>query len=178
MAEATTIARPYAQAVFELAKDNGKLAQWSDVLTLLSAATNDDAVSALISNPNVASDQLVELLGAICGSKLDKEGKNFLKVLAENGRLNVISEIAASFDELKADAEKTVNAEVVSAFKLTAAQKTKLEAALKKRLGCEVEITSTIDKSLLGGAIIRAGDMIIDGSVTAQLDRLSSDLTH
>lgn len=178
MAEATTIARPYAQAVFELAQGNSKLAEWSSVLTLLAAATNDKAVSALISNPNIASDQLVELLAAICGSKLDKEGKNFLKLLAENGRLNVISEIAANFDELKAEAEKTINAEVVTAFKLSAAQKTKLEAALKKRLGCEVEITSTVDKSLLGGAIIRAGDMIIDGSITAQLDRLSSDLAH
>ena len=178
MAEATTIARPYAQAVFQLENDSGKLAGWSEVLTLLDAAVNDEAVSALISNPNVSGDQLVELLSAICGSKLDKEGKNFLKVLAENGRLNVISEIAANFDELKAEAEKTVKAEVVSAFKLTAPQQAKLEAALKKRLGCEVEINSTVDKSILGGAIIRAGDMIIDGSITAQLDRLSSDLGH
>ncbi len=178
MAEATTIARPYAQAVFELAKGNSKLAEWSDALTLLSAAANDKAVSALITNPNVSNDQLVELLVAIGGSKLDKEGKNFLKVLAENGRLNVISEIAANFDELKAEAEKTVKAEVVSAFKLTAPQKAKLEAALKKRLGCEVEVLSTVDKSIVGGAIIRAGDMIIDGSITAQLDRLSSDLAH
>ena len=178
MAEATTIARPYAQALFELAKGNSKLAEWSEVLTLLSEATNDKAVSALISNPNVASDQLVELLSAICASKLDNEGKNFLKVLAENGRLNVISEIAANFDELKAEAEKTVKAEVVSAFSLTAPQQAKLEAALKKRLGCKVEVSSTVDKSILGGAIIRAGDMIIDGSITAQLDRLSSDLGH
>ena len=178
MAEATTIARPYAQAVFQLANDSGKLANWSDVLALLDAAVSDDAVSAVISNPNVASDQLVELLSAICGSKLDKEGKNFLKVLAENSRLNVISEIAANFDELKAESEKTVKAEVVSAFELTAPQQTKLAAALKKRLGCEVEINTTVDKSIVGGAIIRAGDMIIDGSITAQLDRLSSDLAH
>ena len=104
MAEATTIARPYAQAVFQLANDSGKLAGWSEVLTLLDAAVSDEAVSALISNPNVSGDQLVELLSAICGSKLDKEGKNFLKVLAENSRLNVISEIAANFDEFKAEA--------------------------------------------------------------------------
>ena len=178
MAEATTIARPYAQAVFELAKGSGKLADWSNVLTTLSAATDDKTVSSLISNPNVSGEQLVDLLSAICGSKLDKESANFLKVLAENGRLNVISEIAANFDELKAEAEKTVKAEVVSAFKLSAPQQTKLEAALKKRLGCEVEINNTVDKSILGGAVIRAGDMIIDGSITAQLDRLSSDLGH
>jgi len=179
MAEATTIARPYAQAVFELAaNDTGKLASWSDALALLSTAVNDKSISALVSNPNISSDQLVELLSAICASKLDKEGKSFLKILAENGRLNVISEIAANFDELKAEAEKTVKAEVVSAFKLSAPQMSKLEAALKKRLGCKVEISSNIDKSIIGGVIIRAGDMIIDGSITAQLDRLSSDLAH
>jgi len=178
MAEATTIARPYAQAVFTLAKDSGKLANWSEALTFLSAVANDKSVSELISNPNVSSEQTVELLVSICADKLDQEGKNFLKVLAENGRLNVMSEIAANFEELKAEAEKTVNAEVVTAFKLNAQQKSKLEAALKKRLGCEVEVSSRVDKSVVGGAIIRAGDMIIDGSVTAQLDRLSSDLAH
>ncbi|MDH3325717.1 MAG: F0F1 ATP synthase subunit delta [Gammaproteobacteria bacterium] len=178
MAEATTIARPYAQAVFELAKGAGKLAGWSDALTLLSAVASEKSVSALISNPNVTSDQLVEFFVSICADKLDQEGKSFLKVLAENGRLNVMSEIAANFDELKAEAEKTVKAEVVTAFELDAKQTSKLEAALKKRLGCEVEITSRVDNSIIGGAIIRAGDMIIDGSVTTQLDRLSSDLAH
>ena len=178
MAEATTIARPYAQAVFELAKGSGKLANWSEALTILSAAANDKSVSSLISNPNVLSDQLVELLCAICASKLDNESENFIKILAENGRLNVISEIAANFDELKAEAEKTVKAEVVTAYELDAKQQAKLEAALKKRLGCEVEISSIVDNSIIGGAIIRAGDMIIDGSITAQLDRLSSDLAH
>jgi len=178
MAEATTIARPYAQAVFDLASSTGKLAGWSESLNLLAAVTSDKSISGLISDPKVASDKLVELLMSICADKLDQEGENFLKVLTENGRLNVISEIAANFDELKAEAEKTVKADVVTAFKLSAPQKSKLEAALKKRLGCEVEISSRVDKSILGGAIIRAGDMIIDGTVTAQLDRLSSDLAH
>jgi len=179
MAEATTIARPYAQAVFDLTKGTGKkLASWSDALNLLSAVTNDKSISAIISDPKVANNKLVKLIISICADKLDKEGKNFVKVLAENGRLTVVSEIAAIFDELKAEAEKTVNAEVVTAFKLSAEQNSKLKAALKKRLGCEVEITSRVDKSIIGGAVIRAGDMIIDGSVTAQLDRLSSDLAH
>jgi len=178
MAEATTIARPYAQAVFELAKDSGKLSNWSDLLALLSVATSDKALSAIISDPNVSNEQVIELLASICADKLDQEGKNFLNALAENNRLNVISEIAAIFDELKAEAEKTVKAEVVSAFDLNDAQKSKLQTALKKRLGCEVEISSTVDKSIVGGAIIRAGDMIIDGSVTAQLDRLSSNLGY
>ena len=178
MAEASTIARPYAQAVFELASESKKLAEWSKKLAALSAVASDAQVSKLISNPNVIAAQLVDLIVSICADKLDQEGKNFVKTLAENGRLNVITEIANIFEVLKAEAEKTVKAEVISAFKLTAAQKTKLESALAKRLGCQVEVSASVDKSIIGGAIIRAGDLIIDGSVTSQLDRLTSELTH
>jgi len=178
MAEASTIARPYAQAVFELASEAKKLADWSITLTTLSVVASDAQVSKLISNPNVATDQLVDLITSICADKLDQEGKNFVKILAENGRLDVITEISNAFDVLKAEAEKTVKAEVISAFKLTAPQKTKLEKVLAKRLGCKVEISATVDSSIIGGAIIRAGDLIIDGSVTSQLDRLTSELTH
>jgi len=178
MAEATTLARPYAQAVFELAKGNGKLSQWSDALSALSAIAADEQVSGLITNPNVEAAQMADLFISIAKDKLDQEGKNFVKVLAENGRLNVITEISESYDALKAEAEKTVKAEVISAFKVSADQQKKLEDALKKRLGCEVEVSSTVDKSIIGGAIIRAGDLIIDGSVTGQLDRLASELSH
>ena len=178
MAEASTIARPYAQAVFDLATDSKKLSEWSKQLGSLSTIVNDDQISGLITNPNVESTQLVELIISIAKDNLDQEGKNFVKVLAENDRLIVISEIAKIFDELKDEAEKTVQAEVITAFKLEDDQKSTLQAALKKRLGCEVEISSRIDESLLGGAVIRAGDMIIDGSVTAQLDRLTSELSH
>jgi len=178
MAEANTIARPYAQAVFELASESKKLAEWSTKLSTLSTVASDAQVSRLISNPNIASDQLVDLIISICADKLDQEGKNFVKILAENGRLDVIPEISNTFEVLKAEAEKIVKAEVISAYKLTAPQKTNLEQALKKRLGCKVEISVSVDKSIIGGAIIRAGDLIIDGSVTSQLDRLTSELTH
>jgi len=178
MAEASTIARPYAQAVFDLATDSKKLSEWSEQLGSLSSIVNDNQISGLITNPSVESTQLVELIVSIAKDNLDQEGKNFVKVLAENDRLIVISEIAKIFDELKDEAEKTIQAEVVTAFTLKDDQKASLQAALKKRLGCEVEISSRVDKDLLGGAIIRAGDMIIDGSVTAQLDRLTSELSH
>ena len=178
MAETSTIARPYAQAVFDLATDSKKLSEWSKKLETLTAIVSDDMVSGLITNPSVESEQLVDLLTSIAKDNLDQEGKNFVKVLAENDRLNVISEIATIFEELKDVAEKTVQAEVVSAFELNDNQKSKLHAALKKRLGCEVEISSRIDKSIIGGAIVRAGDMVIDGSVTSQLDRLTSELSH
>jgi F-type H+-transporting ATPase subunit delta len=178
MAEATTLARPYAQAVFELAKDTGKLGQWSDSLSTLSAIAAEDQVKGLIANPNVDSEQLAELLVTIAKDKLDQESQNFVKVLAENGRLTVITEISESFEALKAEAEKTVKAEVISAFKVGAEQKKKLEDALQKRLGCDVEVSTTVDKSIVGGVIVRAGDLIIDGSVTGQLDRLASELSH
>ena len=178
MAEASTIARPYAQAVFDLATGSKKLSEWSKQLDTLSAIVNEDQIGGLVSNPSVESEQLVDLLISIAKDNLDQEGKNFVKVLAENDRLSVISEIATIFEELKNEAEKTVQAEVISAYELTDDQKSKLQAALKKRLGCEVEISSRVDESIIGGAIIRAGDMIIDGSVTAQLDRLTSELSH
>jgi len=178
MAEASTIARPYAQAVFDLATSTKKLSEWSKQLETLSAVVNDEQIGGLITNPSIESEQLVDLLISIAKDNLDQEGKNFVKVLAENDRLSVITEIAKIFDELKNEAEKTVQAEVVTAYKLKDEQKSKLQAALKKRLGCEVEISSRVDKDIIGGAIIRAGDMIIDGSVTAQLDRLTSELSH
>jgi len=178
MAEASTIARPYAQAVFDLATGSKKLSEWSKQLEALSAIVSENQIGSLITNPSVESDQLVDLLTSIAKDNLDQEGKNFVKVLAENDRLNVISEIATIFEDLKDEAEKTVQAEVVSAYELKDDQKSKLQAALKKRLGCEVEISSRVDESIIGGAIIRAGDMIIDGSVTAQLDRLTSELSH
>jgi len=178
MAEASTIARPYAQAVFELAEQTKKLGEWSEKLALLSEVAKNEQIAKLITNPNVLSEQIVELISSICADKLDQEGKNFVKALAENGRLSVISEIALIFDAMKAEAEKTVNAEVVSAYKLNAQQITKLSNALEKRLGNKVNLTSSVNKSIIGGAIIRAGDLIIDGSVTSQLDRLTSELTH
>lgn len=178
MAEASTIARPYAQAVFDLAQSTKKLPKWSKQLNSMSAMAADSQISSLIVNPSVESAQLAELMISIAADNLDQEGKNLVKVLAENGRLNVITEIAGIFEDLKNESEKTVQAEVVTAFELDKEQTSKLQAALKKRLGCEVEITSRVDKSILGGAIIRAGDTVIDGSITAQLDRLSSELSH
>jgi F-type H+-transporting ATPase subunit delta len=178
MAEASTIARPYAAAVFDIAKSAKKLSEWSKQLETLTAIVSEEQISNLIASPNIESNQLVDLLISIAKDNLDQEGKNFVKVLAENDRLSVISEIATIFESLKNEAEKTVQAEVVTAYKLKDDQKSKLQAALKKRLGCEVEISSREDKSIIGGAIIRAGDLIIDGSVTAQLDRLTSELSH
>jgi len=178
MAESSTIARPYAQAIFELAKQSNNLTHWLDMLAAIKSVTDDNQIKMLISNPKVIDAQLADLLVSVCAESLDQEGKNLVKVLAENGRLVVLNEILEIFRELKDEAEKTIQANVVSAFELNADQISNLQSALKNRFGCEVEISSEIDESIIGGAVIRAGDVIIDGSITTQLERLSSTLTH
>lgn len=178
MANTTTIARPYAKAVFELAQESKTLAQWSEQLNLLAAVAQDGAMKAVIKSPKMSQAQTLELLNSVCDSKLSKEATNLLKLMIQNGRLMVLPDVAEIFDELKADAEKTVHAEVVSTVNMDDEQKQRITSALKKRLGREIELTCTVDESLLGGAIIRAGDLVIDGSVAGQLERLAYQLAH
>jgi len=178
MAEKSTIARPYAQAVFEQAAASRQLSQWSENLALASMVAQDSGMQGVIGNPRLSNTQLVDLFLGVCGDKFDDTAKNLVKLLVENGRLTVLPEIAALYEAYRAEAEKTVQAEVISAFPVTSAQQTNIRKALKKRLGREVELVCTTDNSLVGGAIIRAGDMVIDGSVTGQLDKLTHALTH
>jgi len=172
MAEKTTIARPYAQAVFELAQQGKELPRWSEMLGLAAAVVADDRVHGLIGNPRVSKDELTKLLLSICGDHLSQEAQNFIHLLVDNDRLDVLTEIAALYGVYRAEAERTVEAKVISAFPVDDAQQKKIIASLKKRLGREVTLSCETDQSLLGGAIIRAGDLVIDGSVTGQLAKL------
>ncbi|MDH5445462.1 MAG: F0F1 ATP synthase subunit delta [Gammaproteobacteria bacterium] len=176
MAEKITIARPYAQAAFDLAKDAGDLKGWSAMLQLVAMITDDATMDDLIGNPHVARETLVDIIIDICGDNLNEAGKNFVRVLGENKRLNVVSEIAERYEAQRAEAEKTVDAEVVSAFELSDAQVASLSAALKKRLGRDVKLVTKIDESIIGGAIVQAGDLVIDGSISSQLHKLSHTL--
>ncbi|MBK8164115.1 MAG: F0F1 ATP synthase subunit delta [Gammaproteobacteria bacterium] len=178
MAEKSTIARPYAQAVFELAAAQKQLGAWSDRLQLLTAVTADPRMQRLIGNPRIARPELAKLVVDICGERLDGHGKALVKLLVENRRLDLLPEISVLFAHYRADAEKVVQAEVVSAFPLSAEQQAGIIAALKKRLGREVSLKSSTDETMVGGAVIRAGDMVIDGSVTGHLDRLANALSH
>lgn len=178
MANTTTIARPYAKAVFELAQESKTLTQWSDQLNFLSAIVQDSTMKVVIKNPKMSQQQLVDLFSSVGESKLSPDCMNLVKMLIQNGRLIALPDIAMLFDEFKADAEKTVHAEVVSAVKMDDEHKQTISSALKKRLGREVELTCTVDESLLGGAIIRAGDLVIDGSVVGRLGRLANQLAH
>lgn len=178
MAEARTIARPYAQAAFKVAGEQHLLKEWSDMLGLLAAVAGDTDMRAMIDSPRLTETQLADLIIQVCGDNLNDKGANFVRVLAESRRLDMLTEIAALFEVLRRDAEGSVHAEMVSAFPATEAQQAAVVDGLRRRLGREVTLTCTTDTSLLGGAIIRAGDLVIDGSVRGKLERLGTVLSH
>jgi len=178
MAEISTVARPYSKAVFDLAQGHKKLAEWSTMLSFLSAVVDEPQMKSMITNTSINKDQLLKLMDDICSDKLDENGRNFIKVLLENRRLNLLPEIAVQFETLRADAEGTVEAELVSAFEVTDAQLAKISKALQKRLGRKVSLKSRVDEELIGGAIVRADDIVIDGSVAGRLQSLSNALFH
>jgi len=178
MAEYSTIARPYAQAVFQLAKEQEQLAPWSEMLRLAAMVIADKNVKSLIGNPRVDKTQLMELILGVCGENLDGNARNFLGVLVENGRLALLPNIAELYEAYRAEEEKVVQAEMISAFPVSTEQQQKISAALKTRLGREVSLSCKTDQSMIGGAVIRAGDMVIDGSVTGHLYRFANFLSH
>jgi F-type H+-transporting ATPase subunit delta len=178
MAELTTVARPYAQAVFERASSTNSRDTWSDMLQLASAVTLDESMNAIIANAKYTREQVAELIIEVCGDKLNEEGKNLVRLLSENKRLVLLPEIAAVYELYKAEAESTIEAEMVSAYPVSDSQQAKIAASLKQRLGREVTLKCKTDESLIGGAIIRAGDMVIDGSVRGKLDKLASTMSQ
>ena len=173
MAENTTIARPYAEVAFKLAQEQGDLKGWSDKLQLVSAVAASPEMGALIGNPKMSKAQLSKLIVDVCGDKLDATGKNFVTLLVENGRIGVATEIAALYELSRAEAEGSVEAEAISAMPLTDDQQKAIAAALTRRLGRNVELVCKVDKDLLGGAIIRTGDLVIDGSAASRLSQLA-----
>jgi F-type H+-transporting ATPase subunit delta len=178
MAEKATIARPYAKAAFESARQHRALERWSTVLATASSVVQDESVARLLSSPKVKPEQLSGLIGDIVGGDLDEQTRNFLATLASNRRLGFLPEIASMYEALRAEAENTADVQVVSAVALDEAQKQRLTAALKKRLQREVRLHLEVDASLIGGAIVRAGDFVIDGSLKARLDRLAVEMSH
>ncbi len=178
MADRATIARPYARAAFAHAHAAKELPAWSKLLGTAALAAADPRVARLIGNPHVTGLQLVELLTGLSGGAAGKQGGNFLHALAENRRLALLPAIAAQFEVLRAETENVVDVEVIAAREIAAPQQKRLAEALKRRLGREVRIHTRIDESLIGGAIVRAGDLVIDGSLKGRLARLGSALTN
>ena len=172
-----TVARPYARAAFELALAHDALPAWSGMLELLATVVGNERVVELIDDPRIDYAQKAEQIIAICQDELGELGSNFVQVLAKEGRLEALPEIAAQFEAARADHEKQTRVELISAFPLTEAQQNKLAEALAKRLNREISITTSVDRSLIGGVIVHAGDTVIDGSVRGRLAQLRSALT-
>ncbi|MCC6210352.1 MAG: F0F1 ATP synthase subunit delta [Burkholderiales bacterium] len=176
MAEPSTIARPYAEAAFRLADARGALADWSAALANLAAVAGDERVRATIGDPNVPAARVAGLFLSILAGKLSGELENFVRVLAENGRLEVLAEIRSQFDALKNDREGVVEAEIHTAFELEPAQTADLVARLEKKTGRKVQARVSVDRSLIGGVKLVIGDKVIDGSARAQLAALGNAL--
>ena len=175
MSQALTVARPYARAAFATARDEGSLSAWSDALAFSAQVAGDARVAALLPNPELGQDDAVALLAPQGASE---SFTRFLSLLADARRLPQLPEIAGLYEELRAEAEKIVRAKVTSATALPAGELEVIKAALKKRFGREVTVETAVDESLIGGAVIDAGDVVIDGSLKGKLERLQTALTH
>ena len=178
MQEKTTIARPYAQAVFETASEQSKLNEWSEMLGLLDSIVSDAQMQAVLSNPKLDAAALTDFVLGVSGDSLNETGSNLVKVLADARRLAILPEINNLFEQLKAEAEGVIEVTVTSAYELVADQQAAISEAMAKRLGRKVEITSDIDDSLIGGVVIRAGDSVIDASVKGRLKALATQMTN
>lgn len=177
MAERATIARPYAKAAFEYAQSAAAFAAWSQGLAAAAAIVADGRVAAATKNPRWTPAALASLIADVAGASLDEGQRNFVGVLAENHRLLLLPEIAAQYEALRAAVENTIDVHVVSAVALDEAQKATLVAALTQRFRRQVRMQNSVDSTLLGGAVVRAGDLVIDGSLKSRLERLATELT-
>lgn len=178
MAENSTVARPYAKAAHDLAQEGGNADAWSTLLEIGATAVEDEGFQRLLASPTHTEAQLADLLIGICGEQADELGRNFLRVLAENDRLRFLPDIRAEYERLRAEVENIVDVEISSAVPLTEEQRERYAASLREKLGKTVRLHCEIDESLLGGAIIRAGDLVIDGSLRGRLDRLATAVKH
>jgi F-type H+-transporting ATPase subunit delta len=177
MADRRTIARPYARAAFEEARGDRRLGEWSQALDTGAAVVKDERVHNLLGNPRVSAEQMAQLVIDVAGAQLDQDGRNFVQTLAQNQRLAYLPEIAARFDELKDAEEGIVDVTVTSAAPLDEKQKLSLAEALSRRLKRQVRLHCETDATLIGGAVLRAGDLVIDGSLRTRLERIAYELT-
>ncbi len=173
MAELSTLARPYAKAAFEYARENNLLGQWAEQLATCARVAIQDGMSTVLDNPALTDEQQAKTLIDVCGGAIGSQMQNFVRIIASNKRLALLPEIYAQFALFKANQEKSVDVEVVSAFDLSEALTDKLAQVLRNKLEREVRVSTSTDSELLGGVLIRAGDMVIDGSVRGRLNKLA-----
>ena len=176
MQDVSALARPYGMAAFKQAQEEGKVGEWSDMLRLLVLIMQDSTMLGLISNPKVDDQQLAELIIDVAGDGLSKTGQNLVRVLAENERLGEMAAIQAIFEQERDRVEGRSHVQVTSAFALSDEQQKRIGESMSKRLGTEVDVSVTVDDSLIGGVIIRAGDTVIDASLRGRLSQLGQSL--
>jgi F-type H+-transporting ATPase subunit delta len=173
MAELSTLARPYAKGLYAVAKEKSALDAWSEKLALLAALVGDKRVFASLASPALTAADQVTVFAKLCGETLGTEATNFLSVLAENRRIALLPQIFEQYQLLKAAQDKTIDVEVVSAFPIDGTTEQTLADKLSKKLDRKVKISTRVDETLLGGVLIKAGDMVIDGSVRGRLNKLA-----
>lgn len=178
MADMTTLARPYAKAVFELAQAAGRFEDWQKMLDTLAAIADMEEVEQLLKDPRVSTTEHAEVFMAAASDVLDDKGRNFVRVLAQYRRLAALPAIAADYTMLRAAAENTVQAELRTAVEASETQRNRIRDALAKKLGRKVELACVVDPEVLGGAVIKAGDLVIDDSVRGKLERLAANVAH
>ena len=178
MAELATIARPYANAVFDIAKSEGALEDWSRMLGVLASTAQHETVNVLLSSPDLSPVAKAGKLGELCADEIDDQARKFLYALADHDRLTLLNEIVSQFETLRAEELRSLDVKVIAAYELSASQTDALATALRKKFDKEITIESTVDASLMGGAIIRAGDVVIDGSVRGRLTKLVDALVQ
>jgi F-type H+-transporting ATPase subunit delta len=176
MAELSTVARPYAEAVFKLSQESGNSASWSDVLSLLEMVVIDSQMESLIGNPKIQRHQLVDLIVGVAGSHLDAQAKQLVEVLVENNRLALLPQIRSQFDALRHEREGVIDAKITSAFRMEDEQINRLVKDLEARFKRGIRPDVWIDPSLMGGVKVAVGDIVIDGSVRGRLDRMEAAL--
>lgn len=178
MAELSTLARPYAKAVFELARDGASFPAWSQQLSALLELVQQPQIAAVLGHPALTRAALTEIIVKAGGAGLDAQGQGLVRLLASNRKLAALPELVAQFERLRAEYETRVAVQITSAASVPDLQRKTLSDAIAKRLGRAVEISWTTDESLIAGALIRAGDLVIDGSVSGELSRLTTQLAR
>ncbi len=172
MSEQISLARPYAKAIFELARDSGDYSLWSDQLEFLATVAADPAMKEIIQNPEITEQQLTDLILDVGKDQLNEQTQNLVKLLVHNDRLAAAKDINRQYLVLRDEAEQVIEAQLITASEVDGAQKRSIETALSGRLGKKIKLETSVDESLIGGAVVRAGDWVVDGSVKAQLQDL------
>ena len=175
MSELATIARPYAKAAFEFAVDKSAVASWNEMLVFAAEVAKNEQISQFLAG-NASAEKQAEIFATVCAEQINEHCLNLIKVMAENQRLLVLPQVVSQFCQLKAEYEKEIAVDVTSAVKLKAADKKAISAALEQRLARKVKLNCSVDKKLVSGLVIKADDLVIDGSIKGKLKRLSTTM--